>query len=252
MKNYYRLLNYELISLLKPLIFLCLGTIIILLLLLNQAMQDYGNHHDRFENIYLNSGCIIVFAICFAALCGLCIKNIYGNYWGNKSIYTLMTLPIKKEIIYFSKLTAFFICFIGLIAAQLISVFLGYALFSPTLIRTINGEVHYPRMHNGLFLAFIRSDFLRIILPLSMESFISSLAVLIAVVSSLYYAVLCERSHRYSGIIFVIAAIILIVYTLSQRISMNISLYLMSLILLLFSTFFIWHGIRLVKRSAIV
>lgn len=252
MKKYYRLLNYELMSLLRPLVVICLATIIIPLVLLNQAMQDYGNRHDRFENIYLTSGCVIVFAILFAALCGLCLKNIYDNYRTSKSIYTLMTLPIKKEILYFSKLTAFFICFIVLIAAQLLSVFLGYAFFAPTLIRSIDGYVHYPRIHNGLFLAFIRSNFLRIILPLSIEGFISSLSVLITIVSSLYYAALCERSHRYGGFILIIAAIIMIVYTLSQRISMNANLYLMSIILLLFSVFFIWHGIRLVKRSAIV
>jgi len=252
MKKYYRLLNYELISIIKPFIAICLVTIISPLLLLNRAMQNYGNHHDRFENVYLKSGCIIAFAICFAALCGLCIKNIYGNYWGSKSIYTLMTLPVKKEIIYFSKLTAFFICFIGLIAAQLLSVFLGYAFFAPTLLRTISGIVHYPRMHNGLFLAFIRSDFLRILLPLSIEGLISSLSVLITVVSSIYYAALCERSHRFGGFILITAAIILIIYTLSQRIDMNGNLYLMSLVLLLFSIFFIWHSIRLIKRSAIV
>jgi len=252
MKNYYRLLNYELVSLLRPLIILCLGTIITPLPLLKQAMQDYSNQHNRFENVYLTSGCIVVFVIYFAALCGICIKSIYDNYWGSKSIYTLMTLPVKREIVYLSKLTAFFICSIGLIAAQLISIFLGYALFAPTLIRSIDGEVYYPRMRNGLFLAFIRSDFLRIILPLSIEGFISSLVILIAIVSSLYYGILCERSRRFIGYLPIMATIVIIIYALSQRINMDGNIYLMSLILLLFSAFFIWHGIRLVKRSAIV
>ncbi len=252
MKSYYRLVNYQFMWILKPLILVYVGTIISPLFLLNAAMQDYNNIHSRFEDVFASSGCVMAFAIYFAATCGLCIASIYAGYWKSKSIYTLLALPIKREVIYFSELTVFFICFIGLIASQLVGIFLGYALFTPTLVRTINGETYYLRMQNGLFLSLIRSSFFRILLPLGIESFVSSLTTLIATVSTLYYSVLCERSRRYFGFIPVIAVIIFIIYTITQRINMsNANTYINSLILLLCSAFFTWHGVKLVKRSAI-
>lgn len=258
MKHYYGLLRYELNTILKSLILLCVGTIISPLIFLNIAMKDYANVYERFETIYMSSGCIIVFAIYFVALCGICIKSIYSNYWGSKSIYTLLTLPIKREVVYFSKLTTFLISFTMLTAAQFISIFLSYAFFAPQLTRHLEGQVYFYRINNGLFLAFIRSDFFRILLPLGIESFISSLTILITIVCALLYGVLCERSRKFAGFIPIIASVGLIIYTINLRININYfqpkagNTYLISITLILLSVFFIWHSVKLTKQSSIV
>jgi hypothetical protein len=49
MKSYYRLINYQLMSILKPLMLIYIGTIISPLVLLNAAMQNYNNMHSRFS-----------------------------------------------------------------------------------------------------------------------------------------------------------------------------------------------------------
>lgn len=253
MKNYYRLVNYHLLSIIKPLMLIYAGTIASILILLGTAVQDYSNKYSRFERLFVSSGCVIAFAACFAAICCLCIASIYAGYWKSKSIYTILALPVRRGIIYFSGLTAFFICLVGFIASSLIGIFLGYAFFAPTLVRITNGLVYYPRMQNGLFLALIRSELFRLLIPLSAEGFISSLSILTATASTLYYSVLCERSRKYLLLLTGFAVSVFTIYTIVQRMKMsNANMYINSFILLACSAIFIWHGATLVRRSSIV
>lgn len=253
MKSFYRLVNHHLLGILKPLLFIYAITIISPLILLGFAPKDYINAYSRFEQIFSSSGCTIAFAVCFAATCIICMTGIYGLYWKSKSIYTLLTLPVKREKIYLSGLIAVLICLMGFVASSLTGIFLGYALFAPTLTRIVNNQVYYYRMQNGLFLALIRSELFRLLIPLSSESFFSSLTILITTASTLYYGIICERSHRYFALLAAVLVIIFMSYTIAQRINMgNANMYLNGTVLLTCSALFTWHGIKLTKRSSIV
>lgn len=255
MKDFYRLLNYEISENIIPLIFICIGKIVFPLILLRIALEDYSTISMRFEDIYASSGCIILFLIGLAGVFALCIKSLYSKYYGSKSIYTLLTLPVKREIVYFSRLAAFLIYFLLFLAFELISVFIGYR-FVISYISTLTNEKNYL-ITNGLFLAFVRSDFLRIILPLGIESLIYSISILISIVCGLYYAVLCERSKRYWGFVLIgIVVFILIrgiVYPITHMTNLDKfkTKYIYSLPLIGFSVLFIWDSIRLVKGGAI-
>ncbi|XEC96185.1 hypothetical protein AB6A23_06395 [Paenibacillus tarimensis] len=255
MRGYYRLLNHEFSSMLRAVVFLCVGTIVSPLLFLNAAMKGYDRYsvHQRFEDIYASSGCIIVFLIYFAALCVFFLKSIYANYWGSKSIYTYLTLPVKREAVYFSKLSAFSVCMMMLLASQLVSVMLGYSLVTAKVASIHEGEYV---MNNGLFLAFIRSDFLRLLLPLSFSGLLSTVSIGIALITGVYYGALCERSKRYWGFIFIVAALAVMINVLGKRTEQSFytpgnHLYLASAALLVLSGFFVWHSIRLMKKGAI-
>jgi len=220
----------------------------------NIAMKDYSNIYKRFEVIYSSSGCIIIFLIYFAVLCVYLLKSIYTQYWGSKSIYTLLSLPVKREAVYFSKLAAFFIAFLVFFAAQLISVLLSYSIVASKVSRIQEGEY---LMNNGLFLAFIRSGFLRIILPLTAESIVSTASIVITIVITVYYGALCERSKRYWGFIFIAASVFLIIFVLNYRMGKPAfyteykNLYIYSGVLFSLSGLFLWHSIKLVKTGAI-
>jgi len=256
MKAYYRLLQYEFSTWLKAIILLCAVVIVVPLYLLYTSVKDYGEYsvHERFENIYASSGCIIVFLICAAAACGYFLKTIYAGYWGSKSIYMYLSLPVRRESIYFSKLVVFVICLLMLLGSQLISIKLGYDVVSAKF--GSYGEGRFV-MTNGLFLAFIRSDFFRIIMPLNMSRILSSASILFMIVTGLYYAALCERSKRYWGFVAIGAAVIVGIKVLSYRMSESYSyaapshLYISSTIMLVLSGFFIWHSIKLIKKGAI-
>ncbi|NLC67753.1 MAG: ABC transporter permease subunit [Clostridiaceae bacterium] len=253
MLKLYKLLNYEVSRHLAKVLAICAGTLVSPLMLLNRAV-DYSNYYKRFETIYESSGCIIAFAIFFAAICGVCIQSFYSNYFGSKSIYTLVTIPMKREAVYFSKLISFFIYFLMFFAAQLISVFIAHGMLSSQVARWEEGRY---LMNNSLFLAFIRSGFLRILLPLGLEGIVSTVSMLAAIICSLYYAMLCERSRRFWGFAPIAAVIYILVRVITCRLNQGplsweyANLYIFSIILFCFCGFFIWHGTRLYKRGAI-
>ncbi|GIP32658.1 hypothetical protein [Paenibacillus sp. J2TS4] len=256
LKGFYRLLNYEFSLMLRAVLLLSLGAILSPLMFLNVAMKDYTMYsvHERFEDLYVSSGCVIVFLIYFASLCAFFVKTFYAGYWGSKSIYTFLTLPVKREVVYFSKLSAFAIGVMVLLAAQLISVWLGYEMVAAKVGEWEGGKFV---MANGLFLAFIRSAFLRMVLPLNINGFLSSVSILLTMITGFYYGVLCERSKRYWGFIFIVAAVVLLINVISYRMTppayyvVYKNLYLTSGMLFLLSGFFMWHSIRLIKRGAI-
>lgn len=173
MLKLYKLLNYEVSQHLLKVLIICAGAVVSPLILLNRA-TDHSNFYKHFETIYESSGCIIVFAIFFAAICGICIQSFYSNYFGSKSIYALITLPMKREGIYFGKLISFFIYFLMFFAAQLISIFAAYGIASSKIAQWEGGKY---LMNNGLFLAFLRSGFLRILLPLRLEGIVSTVSI---------------------------------------------------------------------------
>ncbi|NMA94546.1 MAG: hypothetical protein GX974_00725 [Clostridiales bacterium] len=259
MRKFYRLLNYEVSENIIPLILICIGKIVISLISIQIALEKPNNWVKRYEDFYLSSGCIIIFTMALIGIFGLCIKSLYSNYFGSKGIYTLLTLPVKREYIYFSRFCAFLIYFLALFAAEIITAFTGYKLFTSYITRypwMLQDEGRYL-LTNGLFLAFIRSDFFRIILPLGIESLIYSFSILISVVSGLYYAFICERSSRYWGILLIgIALVILIrgiVYPITHTSGLDryISKYIYSIPLIVFSVIFMLNSIKLLKRGAI-
>ncbi|MDF2669760.1 MAG: hypothetical protein K0R67_2066, partial [Paenibacillus sp.] len=77
MKGFYRLLNYEFNHMLKAVLLSCIGVIISPLMLLNLATKESRLSYERFEQIYVSSGCVIVFLIFLAALCAFFLKNFY-------------------------------------------------------------------------------------------------------------------------------------------------------------------------------
>ncbi|MCL6457980.1 MAG: hypothetical protein K6T85_08235, partial [Gorillibacterium sp.] len=209
---------------------------------------------ERFEDVYASAGCVTAFFIFLALICAAFLKNIYVNYWGSQSIYTYLTLPVKREMIYFSKLCAFMICLLLFLATQLLTVQLGYSLVAAKLGSLNNGEFV---MTNGLFLAFIRSGFLRMLLPLNVNGVLSSMSILLGLATGLYYAALIERSKRYWGYMIVAVAVIIIMKEWDFRMSLPVynvtftEYYLKPIVLLCLSSFFIWHGSRLIKKGAV-
>lgn len=256
MKAFYRLVQQEFQAWHRAIMLLCLGAILSPLALLAAATNDSRNGwaYQRFEDLYVSSGCILVFIVFMAAACGFFLKTFYAQYWGSKSVYTFLTLPVKRELVYASKLAVFISCLLMLIAANLISIRLGYGLVAARIDAYSEGQL---TMHNGMFLAVIRSAFFRILLPLHFSRALSSVCMLIALATALYYGALCERSKKYWGISLIFAAFIIMINVLGSRMSESSDfysvsgLYPSSAMLLVLSAFFVWHGSRLVKKGAI-
>jgi hypothetical protein len=238
--------------------------IMVLLVFFQQVLlgisADNNFRYVPYEEFFNSSGAIIVFGFAFAACCTLSIWTIVYNYHGSKSIYTLMTLPQNRSQLYLSKLITCLMFFLILLTTQLLSALLGYIIFAPKIQRPVEelyATVRYDHAKNGLFLSFIRSNFFRLLFPLGLKSFISSISILFAFVVGLLYGVLCERSKSYYRLILVTAHMGYSIYLVNYRITAtdffqrHQSLTIHSVLMLLITAFFIWDSMKLVRSSAI-
>lgn len=257
MKGYYRLLNHEWGLMVKGVGLLALLAFGLPIVLMFMQGEEMGIHsvHPRYEDLYQSSGGGIVFGVCLIGAVLLFVKTMYAGYWGGKSIYTYLTLPVKREAYYFAKLSVFMLSVLLLITAQLMGAWWGYYLITGHMARSGLGEFV---MTDGLFLAFIRSEFFRLLLPVSTSGLLFSAVLWVTVVTGTYYTILCERSRKYWGYVPVVLAgwcavqlISRLLAGLNRYFPME-GLYLYSAVLLVLVAFFVWHGLRLVKKGSIV
>lgn len=256
LKGWYRLLNHEFSRWLRFIALLCAAAVIVPLILLHSAAGDEGQLrvHPRYEDLYAASGCPILFLLLLTLLCAYFLITIYRGYWGGKSIYTYLTLPVRREALYLSKLAVFAACLLLFLAAQLISVRLGYAIFEHQLRSIYNGDQLV--MHNGLFLAYVRSEFFRLLLPFSFSRILSTFSIFAVIATGFYYGALCERCRRFEGF----AAIALAAFILYRAVAYRLNevshytpreLYPSSLFMLALCGFFVWHSLWLIRKGAV-
>lgn len=254
MVKFLALLNYEISRNINKMLILCFGVIITPVILISSSLNDYSNIHMRFEAIYENSGCVLVFGIYFAAVCGKCIQSYLYNYSQSKSIYTLITLPVKREAMYFSKLVSYLIYFMIFYCAQILSIFITYGMYEKKVSRFSQGIFE---INNGLFLAFVRSDFIRMIFPAGPEGIVTLIVSVLTVISTIYYSLICFSSRKFVGVIPVLAALVLVIRMVAYKLNYsemffeNISLGIFNIILIAINVGLIIHGIILIKKGAV-
>ena len=256
MKDLYRLFNIEFAKWLVFIAILCAAAIVAPLVLLHNQVKHYSEYSvtQRFEDVYAASGSQLLFLVFLALVCAYFLKTLYADYWGSKGIYTYLTLPVKRETLYFSRLIAFATCLLLLLASQLLSIRLGYALYASKVASYGEGQFV---MHNGYFLAMIRSDFFRLLLPLSFSRLLSSLGLFLSIATGFYYGVLCERSRKRYGFAAILIAWVTAFNAAGYRLHEGQeygdpgSLYVSSAIMLVLSGWFVWHSLRILKRGAI-
>jgi len=255
MKAFYRLLNYEFGELLKEVLIICGGLIVTTLIFIQIELTNYNSFtvHERYEDIFRSSGGPIIFLVFLVLLLALYVIATNAPYMGSRSIYTFLTLPVKRELLYFSKLTAFLIGMLMLLAAQLISYRLGYGIMMNKIEGYADGQ--YVMM-NGLFLSLIRSDFMQMLWPSSLLGITATVSVLVTLVTGLYYVLLCERSKKRWGNVLIVLAFNLISRSVLLRIehidSFEIkSIIIVTVLLFIFNIVFIWHSLSLIKKGAV-
>jgi len=254
MQKLYKLVNHEVKGILKYILVLALAMLVLQnVILLIQLTRAFFSTSERFEDILAMCGFPLIFVIAFFTVTGICIMSVYSNYTGSKSIYTLLTLPQRREFIYIAKFISFLTCYLVIWAAQIISVFIGYFLVYNTYL---SGRI--KPMTNGLFLAFIRSGLLRFMVPLGLKSIIVNAVTVMSFISTFYYGILCERSRKFRGLLAVAANMGLIIYTLVVHIGVsygdNIDYpmrYIITALKAVIMFFIVFHSMKLVKQGSI-
>ena len=171
LRKFYYLVNHELRALYRFTLCVCLLLVALQQFFLLRSMEDYMNRFERFEDLLSKSGAIVVFLVSFAILSVFCIRNVYSNYMDSKSIYTLLTLPQKREYLYFAKIIAFTASFLALFAAQVASACLGYRVIAWYLAGN-SSRKGFSFRSITLVSCVCAFGFLRLLLPLGLKSIV--------------------------------------------------------------------------------
>lgn len=246
MKQTLHLINFELKRMLGILLILSgilAGTqIIALLIQLFNPVQQYL----RFEDMMQAAGYPAIFFAVLAAFLLITALQFYQHYLGSKSIYTLLSMPTDRRLVLFSKWAAGYLGALTLAAVQLLWIFVSYGFYRYAL-------PEIPRMNNGLFLAFMRSSFLRLLLPFSFYPFLISLFCLAVLALLSLYCVLCERSgsrFRLASLSALILGALIYLFPLYNRTTVNIIAALV--LIAAAAAYMILYSVRAIQHAKIV
>ncbi|WP_168123224.1 ABC transporter permease [Paenibacillus sp. HB172176] len=254
MRAFYKLMNDEFRRMSRGALAVSLAAALMPLIFISIETGRGAARYERFENLYASSGSVMLSCVFMIAMIGVFLLHHYAAYWNNKGVYTLLTLPVRRESLYFSRLAAFMLCFLLLWAGEGLSMWLGYELAASKAASLSDGV---GVMHEGWFLAVVRSPFFQIIIPLTWKGLMSSLSLFIFITTGIYYGVLCERSRKYWGLAVLAVAAFYMMRVVKERLTIpgwydsGFDWYRSSFILLAISAYFIWYGVRLMKRGSI-
>jgi hypothetical protein len=189
------LINFEFTNSIKKVLLLCLAMAVTqnLSLMILGSRQAYA--YLRFENVLSISMYSQIFYLFFAALLGLQFYIFHKDYSGGKGIYTSMTLPTKRSYIFISKYVSALCSFLILVLFQIINVFITYGLY-------LSNYYYTPKVRNGLYMAFIRDEFLNSFFPQHPIGFAIGFFILISTATFSLSLVISIKSKKYISLFF--------------------------------------------------
>lgn len=214
MNRFIALLKLEYDRIFLPLLINISAMAVIQVLLFSLGWQE-AQRGVPLSYLISSSGIPIVFAIGFGSLLALIGVSIAKNYMPSKSIYALLTLPIKRSHVYLTKLTAILLAGFVFIAAQmvLLLIFSGITAYASAAFGA-QTSFDAARRQADLYLALLDVRFLRMIFPPDLFSLaFSILGVVGTFCVALYVGVMAAAGKRGFGIEAVAAWVLLLIYT---------------------------------------
>jgi len=211
MKRFIKLLELEYDGMFFPLGIIIAVMAVLQLTLFGIAMRDNFQTYAPLSYLIDNANISIVFAIAYVCLLVLMGARLVRNYTPSKSIYVLLTLPIKRGHVYLAKLTATLLAGLVLMAAQMLLLLLLSALSGT---QGGNAWLEAPRRNADLYLSLLDVRFLRMIFPpepfalvFSVFGFFGSICI------TLYCAVMLKASRKRHAIILAAVWLALMLFT---------------------------------------
>ncbi|TCK99716.1 hypothetical protein EDC19_0074 [Natranaerovirga hydrolytica] len=266
MKKLYVLFEYEFDYIKRYVLLLAMISFFLQLFFISRG-QGEAQDFVPYETMFIESGAMVVAVLTLILMCGICVRSFNNNFNESKSIYTLMALPQKRSKLLFSKILAWLVGFALIIANQVITGIVGYKMFAPVFNQYIYRErmieaIITEPMTNGLLLSFVRSDFYRILMPLSLEGFLSSLIICLSIVFGMYYVLVLSKNNQVNhlvGFTVVLIHLIGIINVLRYRIQMPTefgvakyqNLYHYNLFFIVIIGFYIIRSVSLINKTTI-
>ncbi len=181
-----------------------LGGILLLASSFTQVATELDRSHFPkaflpYEEIIDSSGIPILFLAGLVLLFVMIFWQAKSFYINNKGIYTLLTLPMKREQVYFSFLLSgmamillYFMAWLILIVTAYFPVMASHTKVAAEEIFYVTPDVTVKGLDatrtNGLYLAFQRSVFLYAAFPVSIVRGLSLAGGLFLILTSILYA----------------------------------------------------------------
>lgn len=219
MKNYLKLVNFEVNRFFKLYLILIGLTILSQLIGAVVISKDYLNNVERnsIENLmpaaevvqnyglspynpYFNSAFFILpIVLCIASLM-IYVFFIWYRDWFSKNtfIYRLLMLPTERINLYFSKLTTIMLFVLGLIALQVILVFVELQVIEAIVPAGLRNDIAWQSV-------FLELGVLFHLYPPTGTEFILIYAIGLIFVAVIFTAIIIERCYRLKGIVLAIA-----------------------------------------------
>ncbi len=205
MKIFARLTAFCFARFQKPIGILCIATLLLPPLMMYINLRNGIVPGLRFETMMSRAGLEMLFAVVYAMyLVGVAFSTT-ADIVGTKSIYTLLSIPGGSKWIYISKLIAALMWGLMLLACLLLSVLMSYGIYA-----SFYRQEYYIDffMKNGLFLAFVRSPLLRMLLPMSLITSLLSLLLGLGSVQAALFSSLAWHWKRLGAIGYTIAYVL--------------------------------------------
>lgn len=181
MKSLYILIKLEYYRLLLPTCTLMAITAFFEIILFEIALEKAGTN-TPLAYLIDTSGIPIVFFISFLALLSLTVFCFIQNYTPSKNIYALLSLPVRREYVYYSKLISSFITMLYLTVMQLGLLMIAVKVYNHVITNRSSSAYEAISQNAVLYITLLRSQFLRILFPPDIYSLMFSIFGLIGAV----------------------------------------------------------------------
>ncbi len=245
--NSYKLMNHIMLRMMKITAPIFCALFVIETILFYNTSTNLDFYYYRFEQALAKSGLGVMFWIAFFGILGVMTFILLSYYWGGKSIYTILSLPVKPSGMVLSFLVPCIINIFILFALQL-TVIILFGLWLPAFFGEWMTVCDY--MHNYILLGVIRYTPTSFLFPLSGIQLIKLLLLTITPPIVLLYSFFSIMARRYY--FFVIVGLWLLFMQDAISESVGFAHMVVKLILcILLTGFLLWSTIRSVKERKI-
>lgn len=244
MKGLYKLCDYQFRNLFVKVLSVCIGLFVVQVAAFSSQLFGSG---IRFEQFMQHAGFSTMFLAAYLLILISIALSVYQRYFGSKSMYTLMALPVSPKVLYLSFLLPAVVSVLMLCFTQIASVYICYFI----LIKIKMTQTVF--MNNALFLSFIRYDYLRLFLPLNLLDWVRSLTLIVVPEITVIFMAFSERSRQYIGALPILFQIIWLWEIANSVSEVSPAKFFGSiLICLALAVFQVFLSVRMLKKKSIL
>lgn len=169
----------------------------------DEAIKVVGKMYNVHSFLNSNSIIIIGFLLIISMIIIYSIFIWYREWFGsNKTIYTLLMLPMERMKIYYAKLISIILLIGTTLGTSIVSLFINYVIMLWRLPKELIEDLSFLKVfHNYI---------INILLPINYRDFLLYCTIGLGLLTAIFLMVLLERSYSFKGLIA--GAIFIILY----------------------------------------